>query len=77
MVYTGGLIDRRGESLDAGLTRLRQHAAALARETLPAFCDELVAGLLPDDVALLTLRLHPLGLAALRSPAATILRFIG
>ncbi|MGW5433047.1 SpoIIE family protein phosphatase [Streptomyces sp. NPDC004059] len=76
LLYTDGLIERRGESLDAGLTRLRQHAAAPAREPLPAFCDELLAGLLteryPDDVALLTLRLPPPGLAALRSPAATI-----
>ncbi|MEU6602783.1 PP2C family protein-serine/threonine phosphatase [Streptomyces flaveolus] len=63
LLYTDGLIERRGESLDAGLTRLRQHAAALAREPLPVLCDELLAGLLaeryPDDVALLALRLPP------------------
>ncbi|MCE7081322.1 PP2C family protein-serine/threonine phosphatase [Streptomyces sp. ST2-7A] len=61
VLYTDGLIERRGESIDLGLTRLRQHAAALAREPLPVFCDELLAGLLadhhPDDVALLALRL--------------------
>jgi phosphoserine phosphatase RsbU/P len=61
LLYTDGLIERRDESLDSGLTRLRQHAAALARETLPVMCDELLAGLLvdpyPDDVALLALRL--------------------
>ncbi len=66
LLYTDGLIERRGESLDMGLTRLRQHAAALAREPLPTLCDELLAGLLaeryPDDVALLALRLPPPGL---------------
>jgi serine phosphatase RsbU (regulator of sigma subunit) len=65
LLYTDGLIERRDESLESGLTRLRQHAAALAREPLPVMCDELLAGLLadpyPDDVALLTLRLPPTG----------------
>ncbi|MCC8338989.1 SpoIIE family protein phosphatase [Streptomyces sp. R1] len=60
LLYTDGLVERRGESLDQGLTRLRQHAAALAREPLDTMCDELVAGLAAgsgDDVALLALRL--------------------
>ncbi|GAB3120370.1 hypothetical protein GCM10027160_36280 [Streptomyces calidiresistens] len=61
VLFTDGLVERRGENIDLGLTRLRQHAAALAREPLPVFCDELLAGLLvdhhPDDVALLALRL--------------------
>ncbi|NUS13379.1 MAG: DNA-binding protein, partial [Streptomyces sp.] len=53
---------RRGESLDVGLTRLRQHAAALAREPVEVFCDELLTGLAADhgdhgdDVALLAAR---------------------
>ncbi|MEU6218676.1 SpoIIE family protein phosphatase [Streptomyces sp. NPDC047022] len=63
LLYTDGLIERRDESLQCGLTRLRQHAASLARESLPVMCDELLAGLLadpyPDDVALLALRLPP------------------
>ncbi|MEU9247494.1 GAF domain-containing SpoIIE family protein phosphatase [Streptomyces sp. NPDC048385] len=60
LLYTDGLIERRGESLDAGMTRLRQHAAALAREPLDAFCDELLTGLAADhadDVAILAARL--------------------
>ncbi|WP_406841477.1 PP2C family protein-serine/threonine phosphatase (plasmid) [Streptomyces sp. AHU1] len=64
LLYTDGLIERRHESLDHSLTRLRQHAAALARETPDTFCDELVTGLAPDstdDVALLALRLPPPG----------------
>ncbi len=60
LLYTDGLIERRGEGLDTGMTRLRQHAAALAREPLDTFCDELLTGLAPDhadDVAILAARL--------------------
>jgi serine phosphatase RsbU (regulator of sigma subunit) len=60
LLYTDGLIERRGEGLDAGMTRLRQHAAALARESLDTFCDELLTGLASDhadDVAVLAARL--------------------
>jgi serine phosphatase RsbU (regulator of sigma subunit) len=64
LLYTDGLVERRGEPLDHGLTRLRQHAAALAREPLDVFCDELLTGLAQhsaDDIALLALRVpdHP------------------
>ncbi|MFG3105108.1 PP2C family protein-serine/threonine phosphatase [Streptomyces sp. NPDC048182] len=60
LLYTDGLVERRGEALDAGFTRLRQHAAALAREPLDTFCDELLTGLATDhtdDVALLAARM--------------------
>jgi serine phosphatase RsbU (regulator of sigma subunit) len=59
VLYTDGLIERRGEDLDRGLARLRQHAAALAREPLEFFCDELISGLAAssvDDVALIAVR---------------------
>jgi serine phosphatase RsbU (regulator of sigma subunit) len=59
LLYTDGLIERRGESLDHGLTRLRQHAGALSDRDLEGMCDELLAGLgagSQDDVALLALR---------------------
>ncbi|MET8718861.1 SpoIIE family protein phosphatase [Streptomyces misionensis] len=62
LLYTDGLIERRGESLDDAMSRLRQHAAALAREPLDVFCDELLIGLAADtadDVALLALRTTP------------------
>ncbi len=62
LLYTDGLIERRGESIDRGFTRLRQHAAALARETPETFCAELLTGLASDntdDIALLALRLPP------------------
>ncbi|WP_317447632.1 GAF domain-containing SpoIIE family protein phosphatase [Streptomyces collinus] len=59
LMYTDGLIERRGEDLHHGMTRLRQHAAALARENLDTFCDELLAGVAADhadDIALLVAR---------------------
>ncbi|MET9119135.1 GAF domain-containing SpoIIE family protein phosphatase [Streptomyces longwoodensis] len=59
LMYTDGLIERRGEDLNHGMTRLRQHAAALAREDLDTFCDELLAGIgtgHADDIALLVAR---------------------
>lgn len=59
LLFTDGLIERHGESLAHGLTRLRQHTTALARAPLDAFCDELIEGLVTDgtdDIALLALR---------------------
>lgn len=63
LLYTDGLIERRGETLDHGLTRLRRDAAALAAETPDEVCDHLISSLAPDnsdDVALLAVRLTPL-----------------
>ena len=57
LLYTDGLIERTGESLDTGLDRLR--AAAKGREPDPQLmCDRLMRHLLPegavsDDAALL------------------------
>ncbi|MFI7316992.1 PP2C family protein-serine/threonine phosphatase [Streptomyces venezuelae] len=62
LLYTDGLIERRGESLNTSLTRLRQHAAALAREPVDTLCEELLTGLAAqhgDDVALLAARMPP------------------
>ncbi len=59
VLYTDGLIERPGHTLDDGLNRLRQHAAALAHRPLPSFTDQLLHRVHPpglDDVALLTLR---------------------
>lgn len=58
LLYTDGLIERRGEDLDRGMARLRRHAAALAREPLDVFCDELLtlAAASTDDVALIAVR---------------------
>ncbi|MGP3988429.1 SpoIIE family protein phosphatase [Streptomyces sp. 3N207] len=62
LLYTDGLIERRGESLDNALAALREHATALAREPLDVFCDELLIGLgadSTDDIAVLAVRPTP------------------
>ncbi|MEV5597168.1 SpoIIE family protein phosphatase [Streptomyces sp. NPDC052496] len=62
LLYTDGLIERRDESLDHAMDRLRRHAAALASEPLDVFCDELLIALSADsadDIALLALRPVP------------------
>ncbi|TDT97921.1 serine phosphatase RsbU (regulator of sigma subunit) [Streptomyces sp. 846.5] len=59
LLYTDGLIERRGEDLDRGLARLRRSAAPLAREPLEDLCEELLRVLAPDstdDVALIAVR---------------------
>jgi serine phosphatase RsbU (regulator of sigma subunit)/PAS domain-containing protein len=63
LLYTDGLVERRGQSLDRGLTELRRAVADLDGLGLEDFCDELLRRLLPeraeDDVALVAVRLHP------------------
>ncbi|MGW0817967.1 SpoIIE family protein phosphatase [Streptomyces viridiviolaceus] len=63
ILYTDGLIESPGRSLDEGLDRLRRHAAALAHRPLESFTDELLARARPpdndDDVALLAVRHGP------------------
>ncbi|WP_432250228.1 PP2C family protein-serine/threonine phosphatase [Streptomyces sanyensis] len=62
VLYTDGLVESRGEALDAGLTALERAAAPLARAPLGRFCDAL-ADLRPapggDDTAILALRVPP------------------
>jgi anti-sigma regulatory factor (Ser/Thr protein kinase) len=65
MLYTDGLMERAGESLDDGLERLRRSVPDEAR---PAgeLCDLVVQALLPegtehDDAALLVMSTEPLG----------------
>jgi anti-sigma regulatory factor (Ser/Thr protein kinase)/putative methionine-R-sulfoxide reductase with GAF domain len=62
LLYTDGLIERRGEPLTAGLERLRAAASvvASAEEICQRVMDELVPALgAPDDVALVALRNAP------------------
>nr|WP_179756752.1 SpoIIE family protein phosphatase [Kineococcus aurantiacus] len=67
VLYTDGLVERRGEPLDDGLARLRGALEELAPQDLPldALCDAVLQRMLPerpeDDVALLVVRLHPQG----------------
>jgi len=60
VLYTDGLVEELGHTLDDGLQRLRRHAAALAHRPLASFTDQLLRRVRPagndDDVALLALR---------------------
>jgi anti-sigma regulatory factor (Ser/Thr protein kinase)/putative methionine-R-sulfoxide reductase with GAF domain len=63
LMYTDGLIERRGEPLTAGLERLRAAAggAAAAEEICQRVIDSLVPALgSPDDVAVVALRNAPM-----------------
>ena len=61
LFYTDGLIESHANGLDAGMARLRRHAAALATRTVESFCDLLLERVRPndndDDVALLAVRI--------------------
>jgi PAS domain S-box-containing protein len=73
LLFTDGLIERRGVSLNEGLDRLRD--ASSAGPDLEALCDELLASLVEEDVGddIALLALHPVPLAGrslhLRVPA--------
>jgi serine phosphatase RsbU (regulator of sigma subunit) len=59
IVYTDGLVERRGESLDAGLRRLQQPAArdcSPLEDLLGGIVTELTGGSPTDDIALIGLR---------------------
>lgn len=62
LLYTDGLIERRGQSLDEGVRALTTTIDRLAGLPLPELCDRLLADLLPDenddDVALVAVRLR-------------------
>jgi hypothetical protein len=63
LLYTDGLVERRGEDLDHGLARLTAALQAHRDRPLPALIDavlgELVAEHPDDDVAVLGVRFHP------------------
>jgi PAS domain S-box-containing protein len=62
LLYTDGLIERRGATLDDGLAWLCGAVTGMADLPLDELCDRLLAtlpGALDDDVALLALRAHP------------------
>ena len=69
LLYTDGLVERRGEHLDVGLERLREELGSLvagpgrgggARTDLSLLCDEVLERMVPggreDDVALVAVR---------------------
>ncbi len=62
LLYTDGLVERRGASLDEGLAWLAGAAAERAHLTPDELCDELLGEVVEDaedDIALLVLRAHP------------------
>ena len=59
LLYTDGLVERRGEGLDDGLHRMVDLTKTLADQTLAVLCDRLLRELAheaEDDVALLAVR---------------------
>jgi serine phosphatase RsbU (regulator of sigma subunit) len=59
MLYSDGLVERRGESLDEGLARLREAAEDYAGLGPNQFSDAIRSRMAPDpddDVAMLTVR---------------------
>ena len=66
LMYTDGLIERRGEPIDEGFERLAAAAEAVARRTDSSFADRVYRALvdetpLEDDIALLAIETEPLG----------------
>ena len=62
LLFTDGLIERRGGSLDEGLAALREALADLGTAPLDELCDTLLARLVgdnEDDVALVAVRGFP------------------
>ncbi|MBF0686386.1 MAG: SpoIIE family protein phosphatase [Cellulomonas sp.] len=62
LLYTDGLVERRGERLQVSLERLRACCERLAHLPLEEFCDAVVDELGPshdDDVAMLAVRAFP------------------
>lgn len=62
VLYSDGLVERRGEALSTGLDRLRRAALRLRHEPVSAVCDRLVVDMgvadeRDDDVVVVTLRL--------------------
>jgi anti-sigma regulatory factor (Ser/Thr protein kinase) len=60
LLYTDGLVERRGETLEAGIERLKQ-VLAESPESLEALCDHVIETSAPDperpdDIAVLALR---------------------
>ena len=74
LLYTDGLVERRSSSLDAGLARLAEAAAAACADDPDALCDRILATLLDDqsrrdDIALLCVARLPDCALARRAPA--------
>jgi serine phosphatase RsbU (regulator of sigma subunit) len=62
LLYTDGLVERRDQVFDEGITALRHRLTARSGQPVEELVDGLLADLLPDraedDVALVAVRLH-------------------
>ncbi len=62
VLYTDGLVERRGENIERGLERLAANAVACWRDPVQSIADRLIAELVGDtprdDVALVVKRIH-------------------
>ncbi|BEP13583.1 hypothetical protein acdb102_18940 [Acidothermaceae bacterium B102] len=62
LMYTDGLVERRGQDIDDGLALLRDVLTELAHLPLQELCDRVLERMLPeraeDDVAMVAVRLH-------------------
>ena len=69
VLYTDGLVERRGEDIDVGIKRLRKALRASRDMNLEACVDHMLAAMLSDepvdDVVVLAVRLKPQAPAAL------------
>jgi GAF domain-containing protein/anti-sigma regulatory factor (Ser/Thr protein kinase) len=60
VLYTDGLVERRGQSIDEGIAALAEAAAGLAGRAAEEICDRLLAAagaeMVADDIAVLAIR---------------------
>ena len=65
LLYTDGLVERRGETLDDGLGRLLSAIEDHADEDVDGLCDAVLSKMIPDanedDVAIVAVRPLPAG----------------
>jgi serine phosphatase RsbU (regulator of sigma subunit) len=68
LLYSDGLVERRGSTIDEGTDRLVEHLRELVGRPLDDLCDALLRRMLlgtpEDDVALLAVRIAPRGAAS-------------
>lgn len=78
ILYTDGLVERRGQRFESGMARLAVEASRCAHLPVEELCDEMLAALVPeqptDDIALVALRLASDSVAAFtcRAPATPV-----